>query len=99
MLGKKVRLKAEENQKLTDIVESFVDDDRSVSSVHLDEYLEHAVSGLACLVSGKPLVEHAETRVRLGRPATYVIIAVTETTGQQTPVMIRLHVQQTSHVT
>jgi len=84
---------------LTDVVESFVDYGRSVSSVHLDEYLEHAVGGLTRLVCGEPLIEHTKTRVRLCRPVAYVVVAVAESTGQQTPIMFRLHVQQTSYLT
>ena len=72
----------------TDVVESFLDDDRSVSSVHLDEYFEHAVGGLACVVCGEPLVQHAEARVRLCRQVAYVVVSEAQSTGQQTPVCL-----------
>jgi len=80
-------------QQLTDGIESFVDDGRSVGSVHLNEHLEHAVGGFARLVRGEPFVEHAQTRVRLCRPVTNVVVAVAKPTGQQSPIALRVHVE------
>ena len=57
------------------------------------------MSSFPCFVGGIPLIQHGHAGVSLLRPGSNVVVAEAQAKGEESPVIVCLHIQQSGHIT